>query len=518
VNALDTSLQLSLSGSTFSERLQCIRKDGKGILVVGLGITGVETARFLRRVGIAVVCTERQSEEGFRAKSKFAALVDELRDTGVKVLFGIDGEMVVDHLAGIALAVLSPGVPLESSIVGAIARRGVPYVSELELGVEIHGGKSIVVTGSNGKSTTVSLIDHILHTAGVKSFLCGNVGTPVLASDEIYEVRENSSERSTAKRSVLVVEASSYQLEACTVLKPAVSVILNITDNHLERHGSIERYAAAKGRIARLQDKEDIVIVNADDAVVRSLAQSFTASCAFFGTQPEQELCKRSEKWASIRHVPGGTSSITVGWGSAVEEYALTDIALLGLHNRYNIAAAILAVSAVGISSAHIRDAVNTFNPLEHRLEIVMRAGEERSHTAVINDSKSTTVAATLAAYVTVREHFAGQPLTLMIGRLSKAGSWEPLLGKIAPGETATSPIICFGKDGELLASHCRAKGLAYVVCSTLKEATATALDRIEDSSGVILLSPGCASFDEFSDFEHRGAEFKRYVRELAQA
>jgi UDP-N-acetylmuramoylalanine--D-glutamate ligase len=173
----------------------------------------------------------------------------------------------VPLLQGVELVVLSPGVPLESSVVGAIRRVGIPYVSELELGVQLHGGRSVVVTGSNGKSTTVSLIHDMLLRSGKSAFLCGNVGTPVIGSDEILAGKD------VVDRSTLVIEASSYQLESCSVLKPSVGVYLNISENHLERHGTLERYAQAKARMWRLQDSGDLAVFNADDAVVRGVAQ-----------------------------------------------------------------------------------------------------------------------------------------------------------------------------------------------------------------------------------------------------
>jgi UDP-N-acetylmuramoylalanine--D-glutamate ligase len=404
-------------------------------------------------------------------------------------------------LADVALAVLSPGVPLESSVVGAITRSGVPYVSELELGIELHGGKSIVVTGSNGKSTTVSLIHHILSQSGLPSYLCGNVGTPVIASDEIG--------RGSKDRSLLVVEASSYQLEACTVLKPAVSVILNVSENHLERHGTLERYAAAKARVCRLQDGRDLAVLNVDDPVVRTMGQATGASVAFFGARSPEELEKLSPNWASITYSSGSSARVKIRLDGSNEEYDLGSSRLLGAHNAYNIAAAVLAARRVGASREAVLSAIETFAPLEHRLEPIFTDGVR----VVINDSKSTTVAATVAAYTTVREHYQSQRLVLMIGGLSKAGSWDPLLKQLenAPGAI---PVVCFGKDGSLLANHCKARNIPHHVSPSLSDATRTALAMIE-KGGVMLLSPGCASFDEFRDFEQRGEQFKHYVSSL---
>lgn len=490
---------------SFQAAIDSLKSSGKKALVIGLGISGIESAKFLLRHGIKVLLVEKQTEQIFLAKSKFAPFASQLKALGVEIRFGIDGEGIAPLLGDVGLAILSPGVPLESAVVGTITRLKVPYVSELELGIELHGGKSVVLTGSNGKSTTVSLIHHMLRTASLKSYLCGNVGTPVISSEEL------SSEKG-ADRSVLVVEASSYQLEACTVLKPAVSVILNLSENHLERHGSMERYGAAKARCLRLQDEGDLAVLNADDAAVMAIGRATRASLALFGEKPLEELLKGAHRAASIDELAPARPVVRVSSGAEVELYPTSRSALIGAHNRKNIAAAILVARAMGISPELTQEAIDTFSPLEHRLEVVSREAER----IIINDSKSTTVAAALAALISIRTHFPSHKLVLMLGGLSKAGSWEPVLQAIVAQKGAMEPVVCFGKDGPLLAGHCRAGGVACVVAPTLRAGTEMALkvlNRLE--RGVLLLTPGCASFDEFTDFEHRGAQFKSYVGEL---
>ncbi len=487
---------------SFQETITGLRASGKKVLVIGLGISGIESSRFLVRRGLRVLLVERQDEQAFLAKSKFAPSVEELRSIGVEVLCGVDGEAIAPLLSDVGLAILSPGVPLESAIVGTIVRLKVPYVSELELGVELHGGRSVVVTGSNGKSTTVSLIDHMLREAGIRSYLCGNVGTPVISNEELHQ-------EGSASRAVLVVEASSYQLEACTVLKPAVSVMLNLSENHLERHGSMERYGAAKARAFRLQDGGDVTVANADDPAVMALVHASRAQLALFGRSPLAELLGKAPIAASVGE-GGAGGSISLGLEGRVETYRTEESALLGSHNRQNMAAAIVAARTLGARPEAVQRSLETFQPLEHRLEVVSRGSQH----LVINDSKSTTVAASLAALTTVRSHFPEHRLILMLGGLSKAGSWAPLLKIVKTEGEAIEPVVCFGKDGPLLASHCRAMGIPSVVAPSLEEATAHALQALTRlPKGVLLLSPGCASFDEFRDFEHRGAEFKRHVR-----
>jgi UDP-N-acetylmuramoylalanine--D-glutamate ligase len=481
------------------ETLGDVQAAGKRVLVVGLGISGIESARFLTRRGLKVTVVDRNAESRFREQSKFAEELPDIQSRGVEVVFGVDGERVAPHLHEIGLAVLSPGVPLESAIVGTLRRHGVPYVAELELGIELHHGKALVVTGSNGKSTTSSLIDHILRRGGLRSYLCGNIGVPVISNEEL--LRETQSDDS-----ILVVEASSYQLEACAFLKPHVSVVLNISENHLERHGSLERYAAAKERALRLQTAEDLAVINADDPMVVSMARRSRASKAVFGTAREGELAKLSSTWARVSYDKNPLGVITVSRAGAREEYTTEHGRLLGAHNRYNMAAAILVARHLGVSQETVQAGLDSFLPLEHRQEVIHNLGGQ----VVINDSKSTTVAATVAALTTVLDLYPSSRVALMIGGLSKAGSWAPLLSCISGSRVS---VVCFGQDGALLASHCRAAGIQHIVAPHLKEATAQALS-LTVGGGVALLSPGCASFDEFKDFEHRGAAFKAFVRE----
>jgi UDP-N-acetylmuramoylalanine--D-glutamate ligase len=321
----------------------------------------------------------------------------------------------------------------------------------------------------------------------------------VISSEEIL------SDDATKDRSILVVEASSYQLEACTVLKPIVSVVLNISENHLERHGTMERYAAAKGRALALQDERDYMVVNADDPMVMALARKSKATRAVFGQSPIAELTKLSDDWAHI----AGPTAIRCRVNGATEDYNMESSHLMGLHNRYNCAAVILAARRVGVSKEHIQAGLDSFVPLEHRLEPVPYAGNG----LVFNDSKSTTVAASLAAFLTVRERYPTRPLLVMLGGLSKAGSWDPLLRRIKEEKEGILPILCFGKDGPLLASHCKAHGLPCHIEPSLQTATNRGMSALREvGDAILLLTPGCASFDEFSDFEQRGAKFKEYV------
>jgi len=494
---------------SFRLELERIIKQQERVLVVGLGISGIESAAFCRRLGIAVTCVEGLSAEEYLSRGKYSSRLDELKAAGVEIYFGINGENVVPLLDKVSLSVLSPGVSHESAIYGALKRRGIKLITEFELGIELYrdlkNAKAVVVTGSNGKSTTVSLIHHLLSQAGRDSVLCGNVGVPVVSglSASILNGGE------TAAEPVLVVEASSYQLEACSVLKPHIGAVLNLSDNHLERHGTMARYAAAKGKIFACQDSSDMALLNADDSLVSAYAPKLKGRVLYFGSRVGAG--RRQEGAFFDYRLSEKVDRLIIRLDSEVEEYNLLGAPLLGVHNRYNMAAAILTARLLEVPSALIVSGVQSFQPLEHRLEFV-----KSSHPAfLINDSKSTTVAASVAALDCILEAFPGKKITLLIGGLVKAGSWAPLLERLKGRAGYVQDVICFGKDGHLLANHCRAFGVPCQVAGALSEAVDSALAG-KGADDVVLLSPGCASFDEFTDFEERGRAFKDYVRRVA--
>lgn len=476
--------------------LNRIRELRQRVLVVGLGISGIETARFLRRCGIETVALERSPEEKVLQSSKFRDGVEELKAGGVRCVFGVDGEGAAELFERAALAILSPGVSLESAICGALKRRKIPFMSELELGLEVLQVPSVIVTGSNGKSTTVTLTHSLLKASGFDATLCGNVGVPVVAgiSADALQTPAAGSKR------VLVVEASSYQLEAASRIKPKVGMLLNLSDNHLERHGTLQRYFEAKARLFANQDATDYAVLNAEDAMVYSLTGRVRSTVAAFGSHFVTASCRYGAA------IEPGRVQLRIEGNS--ETYDTSHLRLLGSHNRQNVAAALLAARLMGAPSEALRDALPLFSPLEHRLELLEFSGRP----LFINDSKSTTVAASVAALSAVLGSFAGRRIRLMLGGLAKAGSWDPLMSLMSSCRDRLLPIVCFGKDAGILASHCRRYELAATMADSLAEGVRAALEGVQ-AQDIVLLSPGCASFDEFSDFEHRGTVFKSLVQ-----
>jgi len=479
--------------------MRTLRSEGRAVLVVGLGMSGVATVAFLQREKIRVIAVEGQDEASFRKSSKFAARVAQLVEAGAQVYFGIDGERVLPLLKDVALVVLSPGVSLEGALVGVLRRERVPFVSELELGIELSGAPCVVVTGTNGKSTTVSLIHHLLVSAKVPAILCGNVGTPVLDLLPQGVVDGVGLPPGT----MLVVEASSYQLSSCTVLKPKVAVFLNLSENHLERHGTLERYLAAKAQIFTRQTAEDIAVLNLDDPYVQRCQSALKSQLLGFSAKP----LASGVTGALVDYRPPAADQVVLQWHGVSERYLCAQSALLGGHNRSNIAAALLAARAVGVSPPALQQALLTFRPLEHRLELLSGAVQG----LWLNDSKSTTVAASVVAARAVAEAFPDRKLFLLLGGLAKAGSWEPLAKTLRGMAGRLSGLVYFGRDARLLQMAMSALPVPGELASGVQDAVQRA--RAHALAGdVVLFSPGCASFDEFRDFEERGAVFKSFV------
>ena len=471
---------------------------GSRIAVLGLGISGVETAKFLLRRGCYPICFEGQSEERFKSRSGLVVEVEELQRSGATIIFGVEGSDIVPHLSGVVGAVISPGVPLKGQMAQSFLSLGIPVIGEFELGIALSGVASVIVTGSNGKSTTVSLLHAAWEKSGKRSLLCGNVGIPVIASadsDEKYEV--------------VVGEASSYQLESCSILCPDVGIFLNLSENHLERHGTMEGYRGAKLRLFGQHDPSKIAVLNYDDPLVRSASSEIESSIVWFGREINSDAQGVIIEYDRER----GLDRLQYRIGDNNGFVDLTGSQLIGLHHRYNAAAALAAfLSMKGDLNAFER-AVRSFAGLPHRTAIVGQWGAS----VVINDSKSTTPAATEAALLSVGAEYPHHAITLLIGGAVKAGSWSSVFAAILKErERREVRVVCFGRDGSKLRKDGESFGVSSDYFSTVADALA-ALSDFSDNPEIILFSPGAASFDEFRDFEDRGERFSQLILERFQ-
>ena len=443
---------------------------GKKVLVVGLARTGIATALFCAERGARVTATESRSEP------EIAEAAKKLRMAGVKLELGAhQAETFVQQ----DLIVPSPGVPPMMPALAAARAIGVPVWSEIELAWRFLRGRLICITGSNGKTTTTSLIGHILETAGLPVQVAGNIGTPLISRVDI-----------SSDGSFTVVEASSFQLEFISTFRPNIAVLLNVTPDHLDRHGSVESYAAAKARMFENQMPEDAAIINADDTVAPQYAP----------TGPRVFWFSREKQVASGCYVRGDE----IIFRCDGEETVLLNRKIIGLrgsHNMENVLAAAAAARLAGVEPGAIAEGVRTFAGVEHRIEYVATIGGVE----YFNDSKATNVDATLKAL----DAFPGNVLVILGGK--DKGSDYKILRQTLRSRARMALLIGSAAD-KIEADLAGAIPVERV--QTLERAVEHASQHAKPGD-TVLLAPACASFDQFENYEHRGRVFKQLVREL---
>lgn len=462
----------------FKAVLKEVQSGNTEVLVAGLGISGLATLKYFIAKDVAPVCWDKSNFEDLSEESQVA--VRNLEAAGGQVFLG--GEIPI--LDRVSFALVSPGISPDSDIVKELKSREVLISTELELGLSLSELPSVMVTGTNGKSTTVSLIQQLFESAGIGAHLCGNFGSPVI--DFIA--------KPVPKAEVLVVEASSYQLEWSSTLKPKVSVLLNLSEDHLERHGNLENYLKAKLRIFSNQDGADVAILPADQPELLECAEKLKSKVLQYGSGPAKQV---KGAWYEDNCIVLDGSN----------RFDLSEFSLIGQHNLANLAAAILAVSNMGVSPESIQSSIPKLQPLEHRLEPIFRD----SNLVAINDSKATTVASSVAALISVADAYPARSVTLLLGGVAKEGSWKPLVDIMKSSVSRLESIVCFGQSAEMLEGVCSEVGVPVLSTETIAEAVAVITGKNDGS--IVLLSPGCASFDEFTNFEQRGSMFKSLVR-----
>jgi UDP-N-acetylmuramoylalanine--D-glutamate ligase len=445
---------------------------GKRVLVVGLARTGIATALFCAAHGARVTATEERPE------AQVAEAAAKLRAAGCQLELG--GHRQETFLAQ-DLIVPSPGVSQTLPQLAAARAQGISIWSEIELAWHFLQGRLVAVTGSNGKTTTTSLIGHILDTAGIPVIVAGNIGTPLISSVE-----------TSSASTVTVAEVSSFQLETIHSLRPDVAVLLNLTPDHLDRHASFDEYSRAKARIFENQIEEDTAIINADDGAATPYAPS-RPMIFWFSRQ------KRVASGAFLR----GDEIVFRRDGRETVLLLRGDIGLRGEHNMENVLAASAAALLAGAQPPAIAAGVRSFAGVEHRLEFVAEIGG----VSYYNDSKATNVDATIKAV----DAFPGN-LLIVLGGKDKGGDFTLLRG---PLRQRARLALLIGAAAEKIAAQI-AGNVPTEMSGTLDRAVHTAFERAQRGD-TVLLAPACASFDQFESFEHRGRVFKQLVRQLEQ-
>ena len=445
---------------------------GKRVLVVGLARTGLVTALFSAGYGAIVTVTDEKPE------SDLAEAAAKLRAAGVTL--ALDGH-TADIFRDQDLIVVSPGVPANLPMLEAARAAGIRVWSEIELAWRFLRGKLVAITGSNGKTTTTSLVAHILKTAKLPVQVGGNIGTPLLALAE-----------SSTHTTVTVAEISSFQLETIEAFRPEVGVLLNLTPDHLDRHATFDDYARAKMRMFENQLDRDAAVLNADDPEVTKRMPS----------RPHIYWFSRQKRVAQGAFISDGQIMLRTD-GSEFPLMRKEDIPLRGEHNVENVLAACVAAYLGGADAASIAAGVKSFRAVEHRLEFVAETGG----VAYYNDSKATNVDAALKAI----EAFPGKLLVILGGK-DKGSPYTPLR---EPLRERAKGAILIGAAAEKIAADL-AGALPLEHAGTIQRAIEIAAERAKPGD-TVLLAPACSSFDQFENYEQRGRVFKDLVAALGK-
>jgi UDP-N-acetylmuramoylalanine--D-glutamate ligase len=448
----------------------------KRVLVVGLGRSGVAAAFFLQEHGAKVTVSDSKSD--IQLQSEIAALLDR----GVSIETGRHGERTFRDQD---LIVVSPGVPTDQPNLQHARTLGIPVIGEVELAFRFLQGKVIAITGSNGKTTTTTLVGEILaeagKTTGKKTLVGGNIGTPVI-----------SLAGKSSPESLVVLEISSFQLETIEQFRPWISAILNITPDHLDRHHTFQAYADAKARVFENQASGEFAVLNADDPACVALKNKVKAQLLWFS---------RKQAVGNGAYLRGDD---IVFKQQGKEQVVLTrgDIHLKGAHNLENVLAAVAMGMVAGCAPDQIRKSVREFRAVEHRLELVTTI----NGVAFYNDSKATNVDATVKAL----ESFPGN-IHIILGGKDK-GSDYTVLTPLLRERVKRAYLI--GAAAEKIASQIQ--GATPIERSATLERAVRQAQEAAKPGDVVVLAPACASFDQFENYEQRGRIFKELVMSLA--
>ena len=447
----------------------------KKVLLVGLAKTGVSTIKKLDKLGASIVVTD------IKPKEKLEDILSQLNGlNNVEYILGSHPEDISD----IDLTIVSPGVPLDLPFIEKLKESNVKIIGEVELAYTLSNNPIFVgITGTNGKTTTTSLVGEIFKEANRDTYIVGNIGNPVIDTVDY-----------TDKNSVLVTELSSFQLESIDTFRPKVSSILNITEDHLNRHHTMENYINAKARIFENQEKSDFSILNYDDSIVRSLNKNNNASILYFS---------RKEKVDQGVYLDENNNIVISIDGKQITVLNRNELSLPGDHNLENAMAAILMTYVVGVDLEVIKHVLITFKGVEHRLEFVTN----KNGIMFVNDSKGTNPDSTIKAIGSYE-----RPIILIAGGMDKHSDFTDMM-KCATKNV--KELVLLGETADKIEASARKEGLENITkVKNMEEAVKKAYELAKDGD-VVLLSPGCASWDMYPNFEARGLDFKENIYKL---
>lgn len=452
-------------------------KKGMKALVVGLGRSGVGVTKLLTKKGVSVTVTDELNKTDLKDALDQLANVDFQSELGKHVLKSFtDADFIV----------VSPGVRLDIKPLQHAQKTGVPILSEIEVAAQFIQEPIIAITGTNGKTTTASLVHEMIQAGGKTSFLCGNIGTPL--SD--YAIRRE-------KCDFVVVEVSSFQLDSCFEFKPHIAVFLNVAPDHLDRYNGYDDYVNAKIKLKNAMIETDFIVTNLRDQKLMSLLSGAKPQAHYFTSESIAKMPQHYvENFQGVTLEAGALKLHPGRWKEHV--FPLQGSLLRGMHNRENMMAALMAAKLAGISNEAIQKVLTAFKPLPHRMEFVAR----KNQVTFINDSKGTNVASLLRSLESFRE-----PVILIAGGKDKGEEYTPLGNAI---QRHVKNLILVGEAKEKMNRSIGDMSETFLV-GTFEEAVYLAYQKSR-SGDVILLSPGCASQDMFKNFEERGDYFKKIV------
>lgn len=451
-----------------------MRLHNKKVLVFGSGKSGIGAADLLGAVGAFPVIFDGNGEidkEQVRKKT-----------TGTYPMEVYAGELPKEVQDSLDLVVLSPGVPIDIPLVKSFYAQGLPVWGEVELAYQIGKGQVLAITGTNGKTTTTALLGKIMEDACPSVFVVGNIGTPY--TSKALEMREDS---------VTVAEISSFQLETIETFAPKVSAVLNITEDHLNRHHTMEEYIRVKELIVKNQTAEDFCILNYEDEVLREFGKKITPKVIYFSSARPLEEGIYLDGDQIILSLSGEKRTVV----------RTGELKLLGVHNYENVMAAVAMAYCAGVTLESIKKSVCAFTAVEHRIEYVT----EKNGVAYYNDSKGTNPDAAIKGIQAMN-----RPTLLIGGGYDKESSYDEWIQAF---DGKVRYLVLIGQTREKIRDAARRLGFTNcILCEDLKEAVQVCAKKARPGDAV-LLSPACASWGQFDNYEQRGERFKEYVNEL---
>ena len=446
---------------------------GKKVLVFGLGISGIGAGKILERQGAEVVLydgNKKLMEEKVRQQSG--------ADSNAKIIIG---EFPEEILAELDMTVLSPGVPTDLPVIEKMRKQGITVIGEVELAYQFGKGDVLAITGTNGKTTTTTLLGEIMKNYQDDVFVVGNIGTPYTTAVE--DMTENS---------ITVAEMSSFQLESIVEFRPRVSAILNFTPDHLNRHHTMEAYIKAKEDIAKNQTKEDTCVLNYEDEVTRKIGENVKANVLYFSSQRKLD-----------RGIYLDDGNIILRQDEEILVCNVNELKLLGTHNYENVMAAVAMAAAYGTPMEVIRRTIKEFAGVEHRIEFV----REKDGVAYYNDSKGTNPDAAIKGIQAMN-----RPTILIGGGYDKQSDFHEWIQSF---DGKVRYLVLIGATKEQIQKEAAECGFHdCILKDTFEEALDTCVELARPGDAV-LLSPACASWGMFPNYEVRGEEFKKYVNAL---